>query len=287
MKFNKEYYHPPFYFFLKEEKDGATLYYSMENTITESRKNKEKIKVDKIDSNVIKKVLSKVTKEKPIKTMDQFRKLLRMTVGKKEEPKDGEISEFVDATGAFKSSRMPPINHTLTQTRTMDQIILNRMTNNPVTRGYRRYYGESVDDETPLNETNFLHAFGYEETKNMNGKETFNYFVNKLDMDPIEAIDRTKQFGKDPSGKKTKKAPKKIRNQKGFIDRMTLAEMGKDKAVKMIEDMLTNKNNGDGEIVEKGSPVESVIKKNIQSLKNMAEKNGISVSQLIKMLKSE
>ena len=287
MKLNKEYFQSPYYFFLKEDKDGGILYYSMSHTIVESRTKKEKIKVDKSDLGVAKKVISKILNDKSINNLEQLKKILGLTLGQKDDKKDGEISEFVDATGAFKSSRIPPINHTLTQTRTMDQIILNRMTNNPVTRGYRRYYGESVDDETPLNETDFSDAFGYEETKNMDGKKTFNYFVNKLDMDPIEAIDRTKQFGKDPSGKKTKKAPKKIRKQKGFIDRMTLAEMGKDKAVKMIEDMLTNKNNGDGEIVEKGSPVESVIKKNIQSLKNMAEKNGISVSQLIKMLKSE
>ena len=72
----------------------------------------------------------------------------------------------------------------------------------------------------------------------MNGKKTFNYFVDELEMDPIEAIERTKQFGKDPSGKKKKNAPKKIRKQKGFIDRMTLAEMEKQNSIK-----THNKNN--------------------------------------------
>jgi hypothetical protein len=161
------------------------------------------------------------------------------------------------------------------------------MTNNPITRGYRRYYGESVEDEIPLTETDFSDAFGYEETKNMNGKKTFNYFVDELEMDPIEAIERTKQFGKDPSGKKTKRAPKRIRKQKGFIDRMTLAEMGKDKAVKMIEDLLINKNNTDSELMEKGDPIKKLLQKNINSLKAMAEKNGITVAELLKMFKSE
>ena len=224
MKLNKEYFQSPYYFFLKEDKEGGTLFYSMSNTIVESRTKKEKIKVDKTDIEVAKKVISKIIKDKSIKNLSQLKKLLGITLGQKSEKEDGEISELVDATGAFKSSRMPPINHTLTQTRTTDQIVLNRMTNNPVTRGYRRYYGESVDGDDVINETNFSDAFGYEETKNMNGKKTFNYFVNKLEMDPIEAIERTKQFGKDPTGKKTKKAPKKIRKQKGFIDRMTISE---------------------------------------------------------------
>ena len=287
MKLNKEYFQSPYYFFLKEDKEGGTLYYSMSNTIVESRTKKEKIKVDKTDMEVAKKVISKIIKDKSIKNLSQLKKLLGITLGQKSEKEDGEISELVDATGAFKSSRMPPINHTLTQTRTTDQIVLNRMTNNPVTRGYRRYYGESVDGDDVINETNFSDAFGYEETKNMNGKKTFNYFVNKLEMDPIEAIERTKQFGKDPTGKKTKKAPKKIRKQKGFIDRMTLAEMERENAIKMIEDMLVNKSNGDSELVEKGDPIKKILQKNIQSLKSMAEKNGISVAELVKMFKSE
>jgi len=287
MKLNKEYFQSPYYFFLKEDKEGGILYYSMSQTIVESRTKKEKIKVDKTDMEVAKKVVSKIIKDKSIKNLSQLKKLLNITIGQKSEKEDGEISELVDATGAFKSSRMPPINHTLTQTRTMDQIVLNRMTNNPVTRGYRRYYGENVESDDVINETDFSDAFGYEETKNMDGKKTFNYFVDKLEMDPIEAIERTKQFGKDPTGKKTKKAPKKIRKQKGFIDRMTLAEMEKENAIKMIEDMLVNKSNGDSEIVEKGDPIKKILQKNIQSLKNMAEKNGISIADLIKMFKSE
>lgn len=287
MKLNKEYFQSPYYFFLKEDKDGGILHYSMSQTIVESRIKKEKIKVDNRDLEVAKKVISKILKDKSVKNLTQLKKIIGLTLGQKSEKEDGEISEFVDSTGAFKSSRIPPINHTLTQSRTTDQIILNRMTNNPVTRGYRRYYGESIENDTPLNETDFSDAFGYEETKDMDGKKTFNYFVDKLEMDPVEAIERTKQFGKDPSGKKTKNAPKRLRKQKGFIDRMTLAEMEKQNAIKMIEDMISNKKGYDGEIVEKGEPIKKLLQKNIQSLKSMAEKNGISVAELLKMFKSE
>ena len=51
--------------------------------------------------------------------------------------------------------------------------------------------------------------------------------------------------------------------------------------------MISNKNNYDGEIVEKGEPIKKLLQKNIQSLKSMAEKNGISVAELLKMFKSE
>jgi hypothetical protein len=68
---------------------------------------------------------------------------------------------------------------------------------------------------------------------------------------------------------------------------MTLAEMERENAIKMIEDMLVNKSNGDSELVEKGDPIKKILQKNIQSLKSMAEKNGISVAELVKMFKSE
>ena len=173
--------------------------------------------------------------------------------------------------------------------KTTDQTVVTaRSSNNPVTRGYRRYYGESVEEQDVVSEIDFSDAFGYEETKEMDGPETFDYFVNKLEMDPIEAMERTKQFGKDPSGEKTKKAPKRIRKQKGFIDRMTLSEKSlEENAVKMIEDILMNSKNSDYEITEKESPVKGILKKNIQAMKKIAEKNGMTLNDLIKMLKSE
>jgi polysaccharide deacetylase 2 family uncharacterized protein YibQ len=45
----------------------------------------------------------------------------------------------------------------------------------------------------------------------------------------------------------------------------------------MIEDIVIDK---------KDSPAKKTIKKNISNLKKMAEKNGISITELIKMMKS-
>ena len=152
-------------------------------------------------------------------------------------------------------------------------------------QNYRRYYGESIDDETPLNETDFSDAFGYEETKNMDGKKTFNYFVDKLEMDPIEAIERTKQFGKDYTGKRKKNAPKKIKNDPKFIDRMTLSEMERLKMIKMVEDILSKKKD-DGEIQRKENKISKILIKNLESIKKIAQREGISINQLIKILKT-
>ena len=151
------------------------------------------------------------------------------------------------------------------------------MFQHPVTRGYRTYYGESVDDE--ISEVDLSGAFGYEETKNMDGKKTYKYMVDKLGVEPDEAKDRTKQFGKDPYGKSTKK------KKKGSIDKMTLSEFKKGNILKMVEDLLVNKGNNND--IQTSKDVNPIIQKNIKMLKTQAEKNGLSLNDLIKMLKSE
>ena len=105
-------------------------------------------------------------------------------------------------------------------------------------------------------------------------------------MEPEEAKERTKQQGKDPSGKKDKNSP--YYKDKNFITRATLSEIQKQKAIKMVEDLLMKKKNSDNsEVGKKENEVSNVLKKNISSLKKQAEKEGLSVSELIKMLKSE
>jgi ribosomal protein L22 len=75
---------------------------------------------------------------------------------------------------------------------------------------------------------------------------------------------------------------------KNFITRATLSEIQKQKAIKMVEDLLMkNKNSDNSEVGKKETEVSKILKKNISSLKKQAEKEGLSVSDLIKMLKSE
>jgi|LakMenEpi03Aug12_release.lakeMendotaPanAssembly.Ray.scaffolds.fasta_scaffold409716_2 hypothetical protein len=281
---NTEYFITPYYFYITEKSDKISLYYSIADTLVESRKKDEKIDFDKKDLEKVKKGISSILKNKKIKTKGQIKKYFEPISKEK-----SEIEELVDYDGTMNNSKYPPINWGLTQKNITDKIVpATRMPGNPVTRGYRRYYGESTSDETNVvNEVDYSEAFGYEETKDMDGKETFNYLVKKMGMEPDEAKERTEQFGKDPSGNRTKNAPKKIRNKKGFIDRMTLSEIQRQKMIKAIDEILLNRKNSDGELGEKEDKASKIIKKNVDSLKKMAEKEGLTINQLIKMLKSE
>jgi hypothetical protein len=281
---NTEYFLSPYYFYLVEKNDRISLYYSIAETLTESRKNDDKIDFEKKDLSKVKKGISNILKDKKLKTKKQVKKYFEPIEKGKE-----EIEELVGPDGTLNASRIPPINQGLTPHSTMDQTVAAAtMPSNPVTRGYRKYYGESTEsDENVVNEVDYSDAFGYEETKDMDGKKTYHYLVKKMGMTPDEAKERVKQFGKDPYGYRTKNAPKKIRDKKGFIDRMTLSEIERQKMISVLDEILLNKKNSDGEIGEKEDKSSKIIKKNVSTLKKMAEKEGITINQLIKMLKSE
>jgi hypothetical protein len=281
IEFNKEYFIRPYYFYLTEKTDKISLYYSIAETLTESRKKDDKLDFDKKDSERVKKGVSSVIKGKKLKTKDQIKKYF-------EPISKDEIGEFIDKDGSLANSSIPILDMGMTPHKTTDQTVaMARMPNNPLLRGYRKYYGESVDDEDVVNEVDYSEAFGYEETKDMDGKQTYKYLCTKMGMNPDEAKERTQQFGKDPYGEKTKRAPKSIRHKKGFIDRMTLSEIERAKMIKVVEEILLNKRNKGTEISEKESKVSKVIKKNVEALKKMADKEGLTINELIKMLKSE
>ena len=159
-----------------------------------------------------------------------------------------ELEELVGDDGSMLTSKVPILDNPQHTHRTMDQIVpATRQTNDPVTRGYRTYYGESVDDE--ISEVDLSGAFGYEETEDMDGEDTYKYLVKDMGMEPDDAKERTKQQGKDPSGKKDKKS--KYYRDKNFITRATLSEIQRQKAIKMVEDLLTKKNSDNSEVGKK------------------------------------
>jgi hypothetical protein len=269
---NQEFYSSPYYFFLKEGKDGYSLYLSAEETITEARDKDIIIKVPKSKLEAVKKYLEKVLKSKKKKSTKDLK---------------GEIEELVNLDGALSNSSIPILDPKLHPKKTMDQTIsAARITNDPISRGYRTYYGESVEEFT---EEDMSGAFGYEETKDLDGKETFDYYVDKLDMSPEEAVDRTKQQGKDPSGKKDKKS--EYYKDPNFITRATLSEIQKQKAIKVVEDMLAKKKDS-ADLSKKDSEKDTeslspVLKKNLSSLIKQAEKHGFSKKDLIKIIQGE
>jgi hypothetical protein len=290
MEFNKEYFSSPYYFYIKEGKDSISVYFSVSNTLTEARKKDEIVKFDKKDKEEIKKTILKIQKEKKLKNNSDVKK----TLNKKKD----ELEELVDYDGSFLSSKIPIYNPYLSPKGTMDQeVVATRQTNNPITRGYSRIYwgeGEEETDEV-INETDFSDAFGYEETKDKNGPETFKTFVKELGLDKNEAANRTRQQGKEPDVKKHKRklqnVPKKIKDQKGFIDKMTISEKSelenikKQQVVDMVEDIVLGKKSSDKEVGKKKNTLSKLLMKNLENIKKIADKEGIEINDLVKILK--
>ena len=282
INFNEEYFSKPYYFYLKDRGNKVSLYYSVSETLSESRKQDKKMDFDKKDSPKIKNLIGKIMKNKSVKSTDEVTKSLKNIKTKK----PTELEELVDDDGTMSTSKVPILNKWLTPKRTMDQtIVATRQTNNPITRGYRTYYGEGVEEEPTVNEVDYSDAFGYEETKDMDGKDTFKSLVKTLGMEPDEAKQRTKQFGKDPSGKRDKKS--KYKNDKNFIAKMTISEREKMEMSKMVDEMLAKRSKDNSEVQNKDTTVSKMLKKNIEAIKKIADNEGISINQLIKILKSE
>lgn len=289
MLYRKEYYKHPYYFFLKEGKETITLYFSVQNTLSEARKKDEKISFNKKDKKYIEKELTKIFQEKKAKSTEDVKKKL--------EKAKSEIDELVDYDGTFLSSKVPILNPYLSPKGTTDQeVVQNRQTNNPVTRGYRVYWGESEDEEGNIvSEVDLSDTFGGPETQNLNGPETFEKFFKDFELPAEEAAERTRKQGKEPDArehkKKLKMVPKKIKNKKNYIDTLTiierrkLEEERKEKMRKMVEDMVLGKKSNDKEVNKKNSAMSKLLTKNLESIKKIAEKEGISVSELIKILK--
>jgi hypothetical protein len=261
----------------------------VENTLSEARKKDEQIKFSKKDKKSVEKELTKVFQEKKIKDNKTLKKHL--------EKVKSEFGEIVDYDGTFLSSKIPILNPKLSPKGTTDQeVVQNRQTNNPVTRGYRVYWGESEDEEgNVVSEVDLSDTFGGPETKDLNGPETFEKFFKDFELPAEEAAERTRQQGKEPDArkhkKKLKRVPKEIKKKKNYIDTLTLVERRKleeerkEKMRKMVEDMVLGKKSNDKEVSKKGSAMSKLLTKNLESIKKIAEKEGISVSELIKILK--
>lgn len=274
INYNTEYFNNGHYFFLKDRGDKISLYYSTADTLTESRKNDERMDFDKKNSKNVKSMIDSILKSKKKLSKGDIKKRLNKT------KTSGEIEELVDDDGTMLTSKIPNLNMALTPRKTMDQTVqMSRTTNDPVMRGYRVYYGESEEgtDEV-INEVDYSEAFGYEETKDMDFKNT----VKTLKKMGVEnAVERAKEFGKLPN---QKKEDGELRQR--LSEKETLEERQHRLMKKMVEDILTKKPKSDSDIIKKDTGISKILLKNIQSIKKIADKEGISVNMLIKALKS-
>ena len=280
IEYNKEYFSNNYYFLLKEGYDKISLFYSVAETLTESRKKDKKIVLNKKNEKNIKNLVDKFLKTNKKFTEKQINSKF------KELDSEGEIEELVDADGTMLGSAIPFKSQVLTPKKTMDQTIaMSRATNDPVTRGYRVYYGESEEEQDNIvAEVNYDEVFGWEETKDMDYNDT----VDTLeDMGVDNAEERAEEMGKDPKLEKKKMKGSFIRQR--LVEKEPIDEVQKQKMIKMVEDILTKKSKKDGDVVkgssESNKTIGSFLKRNLKSIKKLAEKEGISIDQLIKALK--
>ena len=210
----------------------------------------------------------------PCKSHEIF---LKKTKSSEKESKEQEVTELVDDDGTWLSSDIPilsPANNGL-GTKTTDQIVpAARNPRDPLLRGWYGYYGEGK-----VAEENMTKAFGWKDTKDMDAKETLKYFKDELEMDDDSAEKRVDdEFGKSPE--RDKKSPYK--NKKGFVGRPILKEL------EMDEDLLIPKDTDDQTEKRKiRDLINPLLLRNIKSIKKLAKDQGISVKELIQMLKDE
>jgi len=278
INFNEEYFSDNYYFFLKDRGNKISLYYSYADTLTESRKKDIRVDFDKDKTEKVKDIVNKVInlKKKPsFKDVEKKIKSIKPS---------GEMSELVDEDGTMLGSRIPILNLTLTPHKTMDQTIAtSRVTNDPITRGYRVYWGEGEDKgDKVVSEVDFSDAFGYEETEDMDFENSVKT-LKKMGVD--NPVERTNQFGK-LKGIKPKKDQKGRRVLKQRLaEKETIEEKQKREMVKMVEDILTKKSKDNGDVVGNDTTISKILAKNLQSIKKIADKEGISINKLINILK--
>jgi hypothetical protein len=264
---NKEFYSSPYYFLLRDKGSKYSLYFSVEGTLTEARKKDDVIHFKKEKGDDVKKYLNKTIKLK--KTKD------KRTIKK-------DLEELVNSDGAMSNSKIPILDPRLHPEKTMDQTIAAAaITNDPVARGYTSF-------SVGLREIDLSPTFGGKETEDLDGKETYEYFKDELEMEPEEAKERTEEQGKDPSGKKDKSS--EYFEDENFVAKLTLSEIQKQKMIKVVEDILTKRQKDDLDITKKNKNAEDMpilIRKNLKSLLRQCDKHNISKKELINLIKGE
>lgn len=288
IQINKEYYSSPLYFYTKENRDTIDVYFSVQNTLTEARKKDEKISLPKNKKGEVVRTLTKLGKSKKqnLTLADVKREIQRIKT-----PKSGEIDELVGADGSLGDSSVPILDMPMHPRKTMDQTV--RMTRNPkppYSNVYRVYYGESKNLEPTINEINMEDVFGYEETSGKTGPETYEYFKDEAEMSAKDAWERTIQQGKDPEGKEDESS--EYSEDPNFVSKGTISEKTKldevqrKKMMKVLE-VILNKKTSDNELSKKDKNISNMMKRNISTLKKMANKEGLSINDLIVLLKGE
>lgn len=288
---NQEYFQNPYYFYLKDKGDKIAIYYSVSDTLMESRKNDDVIVVDKEVFEEIQKVISKILNSGKKLTKEFVHNLLDSKAKRKDKP-DGEIGELVNPDGSVIGSSIPILNQRNLAKKTMDQTVrMSRVNQFP---WVRVYYGESKETNGKiLDEVDQSESFGYEETKNAKTYDEAAKIMTKMGVeDPIELDERLKRLGFDRKLDKELKKEKQHGDCKNCFTKRRLSELEKEKMEKMIDEILISKKSKDKDFVKKTkddndsqSVMEKILIRNIESIKRLADKEDIDINILIKHLK--
>jgi len=209
----------------------------------------------------------------------------------KETEIDSELAEFVDSDGTLLGSNIPMLDQQMHPHKTLDQTVKMARANQwPY---YKRYYGESEEDKSDklLDEVDQSESFGFEETEDVSTyDEADEIFKDELGVeDDMEREERVKRLGFDRNLDKQLKNEKKRGMCRNCFTKRRLSELEKQKMTDLIDEILVKKKKKSNDVVPKDdsedSPVSKILIKNIESIKKIAEKEGISINKLIKHLK--
>jgi hypothetical protein len=288
---NQEYFQTPYYFFLKDKGDKIAVYYSVSDTITESRKTDDVIIVDKEVFEEIQKVISKILNSGKKLTKEFVHNLLDKKAKSKEKP-DGELGELVNPDGSIVSSSIPILNQRNLAKKTMDQTVrMSRVNQFP---WVRVYYGESTEGNgETISEIDQSESFGYDETEDASTYDQANKILKKMGVeDPFERKERVQRLGFDKNLDKELKNEKKRGECKNCFTKRRLSELEKEKMEKMIDEILISKKSKDKDFVKKTkdsdgteSVIEKLLLRNLEAVKKLADKEDIDIEKLLKQLK--
>jgi hypothetical protein len=289
IKLNEEYFNSPYYFFCKDKGNKIAIYFSVSNTISESRKNDDVIVVDKEIFKDIQKIISNILNSGKKLSKQYIHKLLS-SKSKSNNKSNGEIDELVNPDGSIIGSNIPILNQRNLAKKTMDQTVkMSRSNQFPY---FRWYWNESKENNSDklLDETDQSETFGSEETEYASTyDEADKIFKDELGVeDDIEREERVKRLGFDRNLDKQLRNEKKRGKCKNCFTKRRLSEFVKQN----VDEMIFSKKDKEKEFVKKNklddsenSVMSRLLIRNIEAIKRLAEKENIKIEKLIKHLK--
>lgn len=289
IKLNEEYFNSPYYFFCKDKGNKIAIYFSVSNTILESRKNDDVIIVDKEIFKDIQKIISNILNSGKKLSKQYIHKLLS-SKSKSNNKSNGEIGELVNPDGSIIGSNIPILNQRNLAKKTMDQTV--KMARSNQFPYFRWYWNESKENNSDklLDEVDQSETFGFEETEYVSTYDKADeIFKDELGVeDDIERDERVKRLGFDRNLDKQLRNEKKRGKCKNCFTKRRLSEFVKQN----VDEMIFSKKAKEKEFVKKNklddsenSVMSRLLIRNIEAIKRLAEKENIKIEKLIKHLK--